>query len=219
MKKITLVALLAAATVFGANAQTRFGVKAGLNLADINGKVGGESYSSDTKMKTGFHVGAVADITFAEKFYFQPGLLYSTKGAKTELEVLGVKSTATTSLGYLEIPLNVGYRVEAGSAKVNFGVGPYLGFGLTGKSKFEVSGGGINTSGEEDIKWGNDEDSDVKPLDFGLNIGAGVEFSNIHVGLQYGLGLSNNTPKGDSDNTSKNGVIGISLGYFFGGSK
>lgn len=128
------------------------------------------------------------------------------------------KVEGSTTLSYLEVPLNVGYRLEAGSAKVNFGLGPYLGFGIAGKTKATTSITGFpTTETEEDIKWGNDEDSDVKPLDFGLNIGAGIEFSNIHIGLQYGLGLANIQPKGDSDNTAKNSTIGISLGYFFGG--
>jgi len=218
MKKITLVALLAAATVFGANAQTRFGVKAGLNLSDVNGKGGGESYGDDTKMKVGFHVGAVADIGFGS-LYFQPGLLFSSKGTKTEFSDSGITAKSTMSLGYLEVPLTLGYRVEAGSAKVNLGLGPYIGFGLAGKFKTEVSGGGISAEEEADIKWGDDDDSDVRSMDYGLNISAGVEFSNMQVNLQYGLGLANNTPKGDSDNSSKNSVIGISLGYFFGGSK
>lgn len=217
MKKITLIALLAGATIFGAEAQTRFGVKAGLNLTDYNGKALGESYSDDTKMKTGFHIGAVADIGLGGGLYFQPGLLFSTKGTKIETSLLGVTSTATINSGYLEIPLNVGYRLEAGSAKVNFGLGPYLGFGIAGKVKSETTGSGVNINTEEDIKWGDDDDSTIKPLDFGLNLGAGIEFSNIHVGLQYGLGLANVQPKGDSDNTAKNSAISISIGYFFGG--
>ena len=219
MKKITLAALFLVAATFVVNAQTRFGIKAGLNLADANGKGDGESFSSDSKMRVGFHLGGVADITFAEKFYFQPGLLFSTKGAKFETEDSGVKFTSTANLGYLEVPLNVGYRIDAGSAKINLGLGPYLGFGVAGKFTTKVSGGGISAEESENVKWGNDEDSNVKPLDFGLNLGAGVEFSNFQINLQYGLGLSNNRPKGDSDNSLKNSVIGISLGYFFGGSK
>ena len=51
--------------------------------------------------------------------------------------------------------------------------------------------------------------------DFGLNFGACVQFESIVIRAQYGLGLTNLDPEGDSDFEMKNGVIGISLGYMF----
>lgn len=208
-----LFAMLVLVGIQSAQAQIRFGVKAGLNLADVNGKNAGESFGDETDMIVGFHVGGVADITFAESFYFQPGLLFSTKGSKSETENSGVTTTTTTNVSWLEIPLNLGYRIDAGGAKINLGVGPYVGFGLGGKIKAEAAGIEIET----DVEFGDDDNSTLRGFDYGVNIGAGVEFSNFAINAQYGLGLANLRPKGDSDNSAKNGVIGISVGYFFGG--
>ncbi len=36
----------------------------------------------DTNMKTGFHVGVVAEIKFNEKFSIQPEVVYSAQGVK-----------------------------------------------------------------------------------------------------------------------------------------
>ena len=51
--------------------------------------------------------------------------------------------------------------------------------------------------------------------DFGLNVGAGFQIEKISIRAQYGLGLSNLDPSGNSDMEIKNAVIGISLGYMF----
>jgi hypothetical protein len=54
-------------------------------------------------------------------------------------------------------------------------------------------------------------------FDYGLNIGAGFEVNNLQIRVQYSLGLNNLDPDNDSDFDTKNRVIGISLGYMFGG--
>ncbi|MCS6820808.1 MAG: PorT family protein [Microscillaceae bacterium] len=219
MKKNLIFLALYLVIFSNANAQTRFGIRAGLNLADINGKTNGVSYNSDTEIRIGFHLGGIIDIALAEKSYFQPGLLFSSKGSRAENSSPGVTTTSNTNLGYLEIPLNIGYRVNAGSNKLLLTAGPYLGLGITGTVTTKVTTGNVSVKETRDVEWGNSANSTLKPLDFGVNLGIGTEFSNFQVNLQYGLGLSNNRPKGNSDNTSRNSVISISLGYFFGSRK
>ncbi|MGV1002788.1 outer membrane beta-barrel protein [Empedobacter falsenii] len=75
MKKcLFFIPLLAFA--INTNAQTKFGAKAGLNVSNLSG----DNQNADAKV--GFHVGGYANIKFAEKFAFQPELLYSAQGAK-----------------------------------------------------------------------------------------------------------------------------------------
>jgi len=196
-------------------AQLKFGVKAGLNLANMVNKDKDETYSKDYKSKIGFHLGATAEISISEKFAIEPGLLFSTKGFK--IEESGVKMTF--NLNYLEIPINAVYKIDLGSAKILINAGPYLGYAISGKAKADKAVLGDNgDSKEQKIEIGNDkEKSDIKPLDFGLNIGAGVEIKGITIGLQYGLGLANLSPYTDNDAKMNNKVIGISVGYKFGG--
>lgn len=165
-------------------------------------------------MTPGFHAGVIADFSISDNVFVQPGILVSQKGFRIEESVMGFTIKNTTSLLYAEIPVNIGYRLELGdNAKLYFMAGPYVGYGITGKSKTQVTGSPSET---EDVEWGN-EAGELKRLDFGVNAGAGVEISNILIGAQYGLGLSNNIAEGDKDNSFKNAVIGISLGYLFGG--
>ena len=88
------------------------------------------------------------------------------------------------------------------------------------KLKAEFTYGGESDSEEEDVEWGSDEENDdLKRLDFGLTMGAGVEISSIQIGLTYGLGLANISSYNDNGNKINNRVLGISVGYKFGGKQ
>ena len=128
------------------------------------------------------------------------------------------KYESKVNLLYLDIPLSAKASFDLGGTKIYGVFGPYLGFGLSGKSKYEEAFDGETESDEEDIKWGSDEDeSDLKRLDFGLTMGAGVEINSIQIGLSYALGLANISPYTDGGSKINNRVLGLSVGYKFGG--
>ncbi|MCX6272369.1 MAG: porin family protein [Bacteroidetes bacterium] len=124
-----------------------------------------------------------------------------------------------SNINYLEIPVNGLYKFGAGPAIIFIQAGPYLGYALSAKLKadekiFQNEDGTLTD--KYDLKIGTDkEKDDLKPLDFGINVGAGVEFKGITFGLQYGLGLANISPYTEDDTKIKNKVIGISVGYKF----
>ena len=203
--------------------QVKFGVKAGLNLANMTIK--SDLATSDTKMKMGIHLGGVGEYALSDVFSVEAGLLFSTKGAKFTFDGEDgsgnvIKITETLGLNYLEIPINAIYKKELSGLKIFGFAGPYLGYALSGKSKSDEAG-----SKDYTIKFGSKKATatdptsgdDMKGLDFGLNIGAGVDIKGITISLQYGLGLSNLAVYTDGGNTEKNKVIGISVGYKFGG--
>lgn len=72
MKKIILTAVAVLGFTF-ANAQTKFGVKAGLDFATAKASIPGELSVSESE--TGFYIGGFADITATEKLHIQPELL------------------------------------------------------------------------------------------------------------------------------------------------
>ncbi|MEQ8547142.1 MAG: porin family protein [Cyclobacteriaceae bacterium] len=202
-------------------AQT-FGVKAGLNLSNLLVEDDNETYSDDYEMNPGFHVGATAEFRITQLFSFETGLLFSTKGFKIsgEESIFGVaiQYESKMNLFYLDIPLTAKASFDLGSAKIYGVFGPYIGMGLSGKSKYETTTLGETETGEEDINWGSDEvEDDLKRLDFGLTMGAGVEISAIQIGLSYGLGLANILPYNDDGSRISNRVLSISVGYKFGG--
>ncbi|HEY4788374.1 MAG TPA: porin family protein [Bacteroidales bacterium] len=201
MKKLSLIALVVLFAI-SASAQVQFGIKAGLNIANQKASSSGMSFSP--KSLVGFHVGAIADFAVGEKFAIQPGLLFSQKGCKADVD----GTTYTDTYNYLDIPINAVYKIDAGGVKVLLNAGPSISFALSAKEK----GGGIS----ENLL--GSEDGQAKSLDFGFGIGGGLQFGSVVASLNYNFGLANimHVPSG-SDATLKNNVFSISLAYMFGG--
>ena len=216
MKKLgfALMGLLMISST-GAFAQLSFGVKAGLNLSNMTLKTAGEK-EDDIKFKPGLNIGAFGDFELNDMLAVEAGLNVETKGLlmKEEEEFLGnkMKSKATTNLIYVTVPVDV--KLTFGSFYVL--AGPYVGVAATGKVKNKVESNGDTHKETHDMNLGSGDDDDLKRLDFGLGFGAGYEINdNLGVRAGYDLGLSNLTPKGDKDNSIKNGSINISATYKF----
>lgn len=188
-----------------AQQKTTFGIRAGVNFQNLNGK-DAEGNKLENKLKTGFNAGVNAEIPVGIDFYLQPGLLFTTKGAKYE-PVSGID--AKTTISYLELPVNFIYKPELGEGRMILGFGPYAAYGIGGKAKAGDS--------ESDIAFG-DQPWETKRFDAGANLLAGYEFSNkLSFQLNAGLGLVNinNRDEGDSKSSTKNTGFGVSLGYRF----
>jgi len=199
-----------------------FRVKAGLNLSNMLYKDNDATLSDHFKMIPGFHIGATAEFPINKMFSFEPGLLLSTKGYKAEESETyqGVTSEykANLTLYYIDIPLNAKATFDVGGVKIYGAFGPYLGIGLSGKGKTETNYMGQTESDNHDVKWGSDaENDDLKRFDFGLTFGAGAEIKSFLFGISYGLGLVNISSYTDGGTKACNRVLGISVGYKFGG--
>ena len=216
MKKLGLALMgLLMISSTGAFAQMSFGVKAGVNFSNMMLKAGGEKVD-DIKFKPGFNIGAFGDFELSDLLAVEAGLNVETKGLlmKEEEEFLGnkMKSKATTNLIYVTVPVDV--KLTFGSFYVL--AGPYVGVAATGKVKNKVESNGDTHKETHDMNLGSGDDDDLKRLDFGLGFGAGYEITdNLGVRAGYDLGLSNLTPKGDKDNSAKNGSINVSVTYKF----
>jgi hypothetical protein len=201
---------------------TTFGVRAGINFQNINGKYAdGDRIKND--LVTRFHVGVNAEIPVAPEFYFQPGLLFTTKGTKGTEDFFGQQLEGKLNLSYLELPLNFLYKPVLGSGKLIVGLGPYVAYGIGGKLKLEAAGesGDMDVKFKNKVKNGDDMDKVYyKPFDAGANLLFGYEFSNrLSAQLNAQLGLVNINSKYDGvpegDARSKNTGFGVSVGYRF----
>ncbi|MGB2763813.1 MAG: porin family protein [Candidatus Aminicenantaceae bacterium] len=135
-------------------------------------------------------------------FAIQPEVLYTMKGAKIEATVLDITSMWEFNLSYLEVPVLVKFMIPTpGSVKPNLYAGPAVAIMLSGKVKHKIPGWPVE---EEDLR--NMQDSD-----FGLIVGAGIDFGKLMVDVRYVLGLLTASSTVNSD--LKNGVISISVGY------
>jgi hypothetical protein len=198
-------------------AQT-FGVRAGLNLSNMFMKDDEDTYSDDYKMNPGFHVGPTAEFPINDMLSFEAALLFSTKGFKIDQEQSGFVYKGTVNCYYIDLPLTAKATFNVGGLKIYGALGPYVGMGLSGKVKSEVSYGGDTQKDTETLDWGSDADNDdFKRLDFGVTAGAGIEISSIRIGVTYGYGLANISPDTEGGNKINNRVLGVSVGYKFGG--
>jgi hypothetical protein len=193
MKKILLVIAMVAAS-FTANAQeVHFGVKAGLNLANLNGD------DLDFDLRTSFHVGGIIEFELSDKFSLQPELMYSAQGAKRSINIQGTDVDYTAKVDYLNIPVIAKYYVIEG---LSLEAGPQIGVNIVSEEKVEVNG------------MSETEDLEVKSIDFGLNFGVGYKLENgLNFGARYNLGLTDIPDEGNGE--IKNGVFQLSVGYFF----
>lgn len=217
--------------------QFRFGVKTGLNIANM--RVSGFTGVNESS-KISFHVGAIIDYSFSKNFSLESGLLLSWKGANFDRTVYDDNTTKVTESQnfaplFLELPINAVYKVDLKPIKLLIFGGPYFGFGVGGNREIshEATGLPAGTSlaeavaycvqhsltepdGTSGLKYGSNSSDDLKGLDFGLDFGAGIEFHNFQFRLQYGLGLANLNPTTANNEILKNNVFAISVGYMFG---
>src|ERR1700722_330150 len=99
MKK-ALILVFAVVALSSAKAQIQFGVKAGVNLANltVSDKTDGESF----KANTSFNAGILASIPLGGPLYLQPEVMYSAQGTK-ETDTFST-STSTLNYGYINVP-------------------------------------------------------------------------------------------------------------------
>jgi len=205
MKKNILAAI--AVFAFGlTNAQkAQFGLKGGLNVANQNFSVNGFPSASS---RIGFHIGGFVEVKISDKFAIQPELLYSTQGSKFNMTVNDSGTDYNTEnvfkLAYLNIPVMFKYYA---AEKFSLEAGPQIGFLTSSKLDVSVVGKTVSQNAKDLFE----------SVDFGLNLGAGYDFTKkISAGVRYNFGLANvaKTEKGDDSNI-KNRVFSASLGYRF----
>ena len=186
MKKVLLTAVIAIFGLVKVNAQdVQFGAKLGLNFASITGD---NTDGFDTV--TSFNYGLVAEVPLSKKFSFQPEVLYSGQGFS-----LGSDESDTVQLDYLTVPLMGKYYLTKG---LSLEAGLQVGFLVSAK--------------QDDV---NLKDS-YKGLDLGVNVGLGYKLDNgLNFSARYNVGLSDVKDVDSFSDKYKNGVMQVSIGYFF----
>lgn len=212
---ILLAGLVLMAHAGFAQTKTSFGIRAGVNFQNLNGE-NGDGDDLDNKLKTGFHIGVDADIPIAPEFYFRPGVLFSTKGAK-----LDDAADTKINLSYIEVPLSFVYKPTLGTGKLILGLGPYVAYAMGGKYKNDDDEVDIEFEKEVTLAQWTSDGPFMKGFDAGANLFFGYEFGQhlfAQVNAQLGLVNLNTKIEGFDDDEigkTKNTGFGISLGYRF----
>jgi hypothetical protein len=228
MKNIFVLAALML-NVFAANAQVRFGLKAGYNLTGV--KIETDPYYAyhtrglNYSKVSGFHAGIMVDVAWGEHFSLQPGLLYTLRGFDAGGQVPGpldgpVDITQKFRYHYLELPVNFLYKYSFGPGKLFAGAGPFLSYGIRGRMNEEYDGypSPEKTMVFLDKQWSYDaflaNKQYLRPFNAGAVFTVGYEFNaGILISGNYNLGLTDIEPQ--SRLSQKSRSWGISIGYLF----
>ena len=196
MKKLFLT-LAVACLGLTASAQEkgdiRFGVVAGMNVSNIT--------DMEMDSRIGFHVGVKAEYNLSENLYGNAGVIFSQKGNKYSEG----DDEITNNPGYIEVPINFGYRYKISDGVSVFGeTGPYLAYGICGKTKVEYEG--------DEAKVDFFEDG-VNKFDFGWGVKVGVEAAKFQISVGYEYGITKVYDVKGSSNHNSN--LMVSVGYMF----
>ncbi|MEA4917416.1 porin family protein [Proteiniphilum sp.] len=203
--KFSLIAVMLVVVTAVSAQQLSLGVKGGVNMSNFYG-----DELNDKNMKIGFHIGLAADYDLAPNSAIQTGLYFTTKGAKYSASAGSASAEVTVNPMYLQLPVHYAYKLDVSpGTRVVFHAGPYLAYGVAGKSKFKGSLG--ENSVEEDGANVFGDDKLFKPFDAGLGLGVGTEFGQIMLDLGWDMGLVNIANSG----TVKNQNAYLSVGYKF----
>jgi hypothetical protein len=155
-------------------AQNKFGLSGGYDKTFLLG-------SSKANFIDGFHIGATYDLKkFSEKWYLQTGLLFTTGGwsyDEYKSSLFGILETTikdyTVRMYLIEMPFNMSFRVRVGEHKFLFNFGPYLRYGISGKTKY------INDDGSQE--YDAFRASANNRFEIGSNIGVGFAIKNKYL--------------------------------------
>lgn len=184
MKQLFLLLLLFSLSTISYS-QVDIGVKSGMNIATTKDLI------QYPKNRIGWYCGAFARIPIYKKFFFQPELLYSSKGHKTT-DLAGGEEI-TLRLNYINTPILFGYYIDK---KTSILIGTELGYLLSARGLLSNK-----------VRF-DQTDSYPKKIDLGLDIGiAYTIYKNFGIEIRYNYGFKH------MYNTDANGIRrGESLG-------
>jgi len=214
MKKnlfIVLFVFLFAGTSF--SQETKVGLTIGANISTL---LNSNDNADPLDYLISFQGGLVLDIGISDNFSVTPEILFSQRGAYQLYEEKGnSKNTAKywITMDYVSIPVNATFKISLNSkTKWLFFAGPYISYAVYGEQKNERTTNGETTTETEKIKFGSKAD-EMKPLDFGINGGTGLQFGKGFFKFQCNYGLSNLNP--ESSTTVRNLNFALTAGLFF----
>ena len=227
MKQLIAVATMVCSIMSVQAQESHLYIKGGVNFANVSTTNDGRI--DNANMLTSFHAGFMGDLPLGKVLAVQPGLIFTGKGTKSES---GSSSSATyykatSNPYYIELPVNLVAKIPLSKEDMNFfvGAGPYIAMGIAGKNKTEGKAFGVAFSGEDKIKFSNDDPTTLnnqegagfgymRRFDYGLNGTAGFEVNNLLLSVNYGYGLAkiNSVASNDNDK-NKHRVLSVSVGF------
>lgn len=197
---------------FISSTYAQIGIKAGINLANQIKSLSSQDISDGLSREnlTGYQVGLIYQLNPRKSgIGAEIGLLVSQKGFSfsDSTSLANNVLRGYHELNYIELPLNLRYKIKLGFLGVYGYGGLYGGYAMNGRHVIETE----NTSADISFK------EMVDRADYGYNLGLGLEFFNkIQFGANWSQGIKNtNLENNTAENTIRNRVFSIGLTYLF----
>lgn len=174
--------------------QTMIGLRGGFNISSLS--------TGDAKSKMGFNVGGIYTTPISDRWHFQPSVLFSLNGVKSDIVKENNQSLDYSAYFYsIEIPLIFSARWGDEDVNLGFDVGPFLRYGLFGGYWQDTEIGRIRP----------DIFDYQKRFDVGPQVGFSVIASKLYIGYSFQFGLIKpwENKRGHYYNSS------INIGYMF----
>jgi len=231
LKRTVLLSFLALGCCMSMQAQVRLGLLGGIHSSKVletNNLPGWDTLTKPFQSsRSGFQLGIIVEVPIGHSgLFFQPGLTYITKGRKynknndslAALATDTVYNKQTLNLNYVEIPLNLTYKIPLSADHRNsffVSAGPYFSFIYSGSNikQESLTASTHKYSSESDpVTIGKGADT-YKTFDIGVNGRAGFELGKVMLSAYFSQGLTSfyNAPYTGSFH---NQVIGASVGIW-----
>lgn len=217
MKKLILL-VVCICSMFTATAQTKvtWSMELGLGMSTWMGKnADGSNPLFNTK------VGVGLDVPLTGLVSFQTGLAWVSKGASLDVDLTGADLGMGSDIGvvdahvnqnYFEMPLLAAFHVgTASNFDMVFTVGPYLAYGVTGKTSVDVDDLSVSVNSFGDSEVLRQKIEGLNRFDAGLQAGVALDFAKWTVGLDGEFGFC----KIASGKSPKNLAFFFTAGYKF----
>lgn len=217
MKKLILL-VVCICSIFTATAQTKvtWSMELGLGMSTWMGK---NSDGSNPLFNT--KVGVGLDVPLTGLVSFQTGLAWVSKGASLDVDLTGADLGMGSEIGvvdahvnqnYFEMPLLAAFHVgTASNFDMVFTVGPYLAYGVNGKTSVDVDDLSVSVNSFGDSEVLRQKIEGLNRFDAGLQAGVALDFAKWTVGLDGEFGFC----KIASGKSPKNLAFFFTAGYKF----
>ena len=209
--KFTILIILLAFTT-GLFAQ--FGIKTGVNMANEIKSFSRADIAAgfDSKNLNGYQIGFVYQAMPKKSgLGMEFGAILTQKGSAFTDTVTGTIKKGYRELNYVEVPVNLRYRLTLGL------IGIYGIAGLYGS--YELSGKTVDEDVDPNVTTNSTYPTFMDHVDYGYNLGLGVEFFNkLQIGGTWTQGIKTSpiaTSGLPTPLTSSNRVFSINLVYLF----
>jgi hypothetical protein len=184
--------------VVNAKSQVKLGPDVGINFSNM------VLHSPDPIVKhsslTGYHIGLVSEIPLYKTLTIRTGIIYTTKGYKAKNNGSYVKASPS----FLELPVNLMFGYNMGKLKMFILGGPYIAYGVGGNISYKDFFNPIRYN------------IDLKPFDYGGNIGFGFKFNSLRLLFQDEFGIANLEAFDPQKDKVKTNSFSISLSFLIG---